>query len=152
MTHYVVSSYFVLPLTIAIDFCGQSEPCENGGSCSNDGTGGYLCLCPNQYTGVNCETDINECDASANLCMNGGQCFNEIGSFRCECAVGFTGHLCEEVIDIPPTISGGTPTTSEGTPVISEGDVSEETSAGNTGSLSELPNTGTMTPIANGQI
>ena len=96
----------MLPLTTVVDVCGQSDPCENGGSCSNDGTGGYSCLCPNQYTGVNCEIDINE----------------------------------------------GTPSVSEGTSEGTLGGLSEVTLAGNTGSSSEFPNTGTMTPIANGEI
>ena len=148
MTHNALSSHLVsLHLTTVIDVCSQSDPCENGGSCSNDGAGGYSCTCPTQYTGLNCDTDINECDAATNPCMNGGQCFNEPGSFHCDCAVGFTGSLCEEATDIPPTVSEGTSTIFGGTPTASEG-----TSAGNTGSQSELPTTGTTAPVANGQI
>ena len=47
--------------------CNESacspSPCRNGGECSLqlDAPGGYVCSCSIGYTGVNCETDINEC-------------------------------------------------------------------------------------------
>lgn len=34
--------------------------CQNGGSCQ-DVIDGYSCLCMSGYTGVHCETNINEC-------------------------------------------------------------------------------------------
>ena len=34
--------------------------CQNGGSC-RDTIDGYSCLCMRGYSGVHCETDINEC-------------------------------------------------------------------------------------------
>ena len=47
--------------------CNESacspSPCRNGGECSLqlDAPGGYVCSCSIGYTGVNCETDIDEC-------------------------------------------------------------------------------------------
>ena len=35
--------------------CILSQPCKNNGQCVDDNNGGYSCVCPNGYTGVNCE-------------------------------------------------------------------------------------------------
>lgn len=52
------------------DACTPS-PCENGGQCSleSEVPGGYSCSCSAGYTGINCETDINEC-ADGELCTD----------------------------------------------------------------------------------
>ena len=33
-----------------------SDPCRNGGTCSEPSSGGYMCKCVPGYTGTNCET------------------------------------------------------------------------------------------------
>ena len=33
-----------------------NNPCLNGATCQSTGSGSYVCLCPIQYTGVNCQT------------------------------------------------------------------------------------------------
>ena len=40
-------------------------------------------------------TEFDQCQA--NVCLNGGTCENiqGVNSFRCTCAIGFTGSLCE---------------------------------------------------------
>ena len=49
------------------DLCEESacspSPCQNGGECSleSEVAGGFVCSCSVGYTGINCETDINEC-------------------------------------------------------------------------------------------
>ena len=35
--------------------------------------------------------DVNECSISP--CLNGGQCYNEIGSFECICPDGYEGNI-----------------------------------------------------------
>ncbi len=40
-----------------IDYC-ESEPCINDGECMDTGTG-YTCVCPEGYTGTNCETGMS---------------------------------------------------------------------------------------------
>ena len=54
------------------DVCGHQQPCQNDGTCSNDGPDDYTCNCPTGITGADCEQDINEC--SNNRCENGATC------------------------------------------------------------------------------
>ncbi|XP_053380724.1 protein crumbs-like isoform X2 [Mercenaria mercenaria] len=97
-----------------IDECGSS-PCQNGGTCI-DGIGNYTCQCNQRnasvidgtttttyltgYDGVNCENDINECLVQPSICLNGGDCENEDGTFQCKCGRDsdgnyFSGYNCE---------------------------------------------------------
>jgi len=61
--------------------------------CSTPFTGLYCNSCVAGYTGVNCETDINECES--NPCKNRGFCYNQQNSFSCECLTGYTGATCQ---------------------------------------------------------
>ena len=47
-------------------------------------------------------TDINECTANGGIgdCENGANCTNTDGSFTCSCAIGWTGALCADGIEI----------------------------------------------------
>ena len=49
-------------ITVTVNFCS----CQNNGKCvpqSPRGRGSYLCDCAPGYTGMNCSTEINECDS-----------------------------------------------------------------------------------------
>ena len=59
-------------LTAEVDVCESQRPCQHGSTCTNDGSGGYHCLCQPGYIGTNCEREINECDPMP--CQNGGTC------------------------------------------------------------------------------
>ena len=72
--------------------------CKNSGECIPDkryldGAGNFTCSCPIEYTGVLCETDVNECNVS-NPCFN-GDCYNDQPGFSCSCFSGYTGDRCE---------------------------------------------------------
>ncbi|KAF4804058.1 Sushi, von Willebrand factor type A, EGF and pentraxin domain-containing protein 1 [Turdus rufiventris] len=72
------------------------EPCHNNGTCKQLGSG-YICICPLGYTGLKCETQVDECKSSP--CQNNGICKDGIGTFVCHCQPGYSGFLCEEDIN-----------------------------------------------------
>jgi hypothetical protein len=52
-----------------------------------------LSICPSGFTGIQCETDIDECASAP--CQNGAVCNNLINYYTCSCPEGFTGRNCE---------------------------------------------------------
>ncbi|CAB4014837.1 fibrillin-2-like isoform X48 [Paramuricea clavata] len=75
--------------------CG-SNPCMNGGNCSDNGTS-FSCSCPVGYTAQLCD-DINEC-SQANICHAQATCNNTQGSYVCTCNTGYTGNgtICSDI-------------------------------------------------------
>lgn len=90
-----------------------SNPCLNGGSCTNTSTS-YICYCSSEFSGNNCEISnaIQACEP--NPCSNGGTCTPSLNSSRpfiCSCDAMWTGFTCEyEVI-----LCGGVREASTGT-------------------------------------
>ncbi|XP_053330486.1 delta-like protein 4 [Spea bombifrons] len=87
----------------------DSNPCRNGGSCT-DVESGYVCECPQGYYGTHCENTVLNCADSP--CFNGGTCRErELGaSYSCHCPLGFTGNNCEKKVDRcthNPCLNGG---------------------------------------------
>ncbi|XP_072176797.1 uncharacterized protein [Diadema setosum] len=81
--------------TLDINEC-ESEPCENGTPCLNL-QNDYFCDCTDSgFLGKNCSVDYPDCNDTT-LCQNGGTCQEEPGSFKCECADGFIGTVCDEM-------------------------------------------------------
>ncbi|CAH1245322.1 NOTCH2 [Branchiostoma lanceolatum] len=89
-----------------INECG-SNPCQNGGRCT-DRVNGYSCVCRPGYTGENCQTDIDEC--SSNPCQHGRRCADRVNGYICHCQPGYTGVNCQTDInerDSNPCQHGG---------------------------------------------
>lgn len=61
-----------------------SNPCRHGGECTNI-FGGYLCKCPDTWTGTDCDEDVNECANFAGTtlgCQNLAVCENTMGGYK----------------------------------------------------------------------
>uniref|UniRef100_A0A8C3GPN9 Fibrillin 3 n=1 Tax=Cairina moschata TaxID=8855 RepID=A0A8C3GPN9_CAIMO len=80
-----------------------NKPCE---PCPTPASSEYQILCGNQAPGfiIDIHTgkpiDIDECSEIPAICTN-GVCINQIGSFRCECPIGFSYNnillICEDI-------------------------------------------------------
>jgi Notch-like protein len=70
--------------------------CHNGGVCS-DQVAHFTCACPDGFSGVACEKNVDDCAAASGdeRCLNGGVCHDGVLGFTCECAQGWGGHRCE---------------------------------------------------------
>ncbi|KAF2979409.1 hypothetical protein EK904_006478 [Melospiza melodia maxima] len=86
------------------------EPCHNNGTCKQLGSG-YICICPLGYTGLKCETQVDECKSSP--CQNNGICKDGIGTFVCHCQPGYSGNLFHfiaflqtDLVSVPKQSSG----------------------------------------------
>ncbi|KAM6953504.1 cubilin [Aplochiton taeniatus] len=79
----------------------SSNPCQNGGQCLNL-LDSYHCMCPSNWEGPNCASDVNECQklaGSSQGCQNGATCVNTAGSFTCTCSPEWSGTLCTSRYD-----------------------------------------------------
>ncbi|XP_058457725.1 fibulin-1 isoform X3 [Malaya genurostris] len=74
--------------------CGPDQVCKNK-------RGGYVCLCPpGHIIGRNhrCE-DVNECDLhKGKVCPQNSDCVNTVGSYMCDCKVGFRKDRPEDLV------------------------------------------------------
>jgi hypothetical protein len=79
---------------------GVFPRCVNG-KCTDLGQLNWGCQCLDGYTDSNCDQNINECDLVETDCGNNAVCEDTDGSYRCNCADGFTGDgsTCETIDD-----------------------------------------------------
>ncbi|RDD39908.1 Neurogenic locus notch-like protein 1 [Trichoplax sp. H2] len=94
-----------LPSTINLLVCAgycttKKDPC-NPNPCVNDGecrkaNGAYQCKCQHDFTGKNCENNVNPC--KANPCRY-GNCSVAGNDYKCTCFSGYTGENCDQDID-----------------------------------------------------
>lgn len=77
---------------VQVNFC-ESSPCLNGGVCTAL-EGGHSCMCPEGFSGRNCEFFGFNC--ASNPCQNNGVCrtLENVG-YTCECLPGSGGTHCE---------------------------------------------------------
>eukprot|EP01065_Artemidia_motanka_P041243 TRINITY_DN5312_c0_g1_i1.p1 TRINITY_DN5312_c0_g1~~TRINITY_DN5312_c0_g1_i1.p1 ORF type:complete len:3109 (+),score=985.10 TRINITY_DN5312_c0_g1_i1:86-9412(+) len=88
-----------------INACAPSNPCLNGGVCSDLQQGlGFTCDCgdPTKWAGEVCSINVDNCAGVS--CSNHGTCYDltdpaDIGKRRCECLPGWEGVDCETNTD-----------------------------------------------------
>lgn len=84
------------------------NPCQNGGTCTENSITGYSCTCGPETTGRHCER--RACDFRP--CMNNSTCTNfNNGTFgaSCECLSGYTGNTCNiQDCSSQPCLNNGT--------------------------------------------
>ena len=69
--------------------------CENGATCIPElGTENYSCHCLPGFSGLNCGTNIDECEERS--CPENTTCVDGINSFRCVCSNGYDAPNCTE--------------------------------------------------------
>lgn len=76
----------------------------------------FIDSCPSNFTGVTCETNVDECLVLSNPCKNGATCTDYYGGYVCRCIYGWEGFDCSVNKDdcvtqadgSPPCLSGGT--------------------------------------------
>ena len=66
----------------------------NLGTCKLDASGEAQCICPQNWTGEFCATDVNEC--LDNPCAPGAGCDNIDGGYECSCPIGYEGDGTKE--------------------------------------------------------
>ncbi|XP_026143390.1 protein jagged-1b-like isoform X2 [Carassius auratus] len=79
-----------------LNYCGNHQPCKNGGTCTNTEPNEYLCVCQEGFRGRSCDIVEHACLSSP--CENGGTCVEDPTGFSCVCAPGWTGPSCASVL------------------------------------------------------
>lgn len=90
--------------SIDTNYCTKHQPCQNGGTCLNEGPVGYRCYCSEGFTGENCEQVF-----IGPQCFNGGTPVSSANPPSCICPPHTTGDQCQEFVPTcqPATCSNG---------------------------------------------
>ncbi|XP_033647712.1 uncharacterized protein LOC117307151 [Asterias rubens] len=99
----------VLRWVKAQDSVCASNPCLHGGVCTEQlwKVSTYSCNCSSEWTGQNCEQDVDECTSSP--CKNMGLCINKEQGFTCNCLPQWIGPTCERPSQCGPQLYSGWP-------------------------------------------
>lgn len=92
-----------LPLT-----CADMARLSQGLAVANHRPGLCSTLASYELLGLCCAacTAVDECGSSP--CMNGAVCVDAVAAYTCECAEGWTGAICDEVLVLPDECLEGT--------------------------------------------
>ncbi len=87
-------------------FSCSSNPCWSPGTafCTSLQTS-FQCTCKPGYSGVLCQTEINECASAP--CLNGGTCVDSINRWNCTCTSAWSGVICQTDVNECATQNGG---------------------------------------------
>uniref|UniRef100_A0A8C8S4Q0 Heparan sulfate proteoglycan 2 n=1 Tax=Pelusios castaneus TaxID=367368 RepID=A0A8C8S4Q0_9SAUR len=87
----------------------RDRPCQNGGICQDSDSSSYVCHCPQEFTGSNCEhSQALHCHPEA--CGPDATCINRADGqgYRCRCHLGKSGEKCMEgTVVTTPSFHGG---------------------------------------------
>ncbi|XP_038113282.1 fat-like cadherin-related tumor suppressor homolog isoform X3 [Culex quinquefasciatus] len=80
-------------ILVPLGVCG-TQPCWNGGTCTDIGGGNFECLCHSRFSGLFCKEDLDPCASSP--CLYGGKCSKlSPGNYTCDCPARMSGKRCD---------------------------------------------------------
>ena len=115
--HFFCSTLFTHKLSRSSGFTGKdcetnlnfctSEPCLNGGECS-DSKHGFICKCTAPFFGIRCEKKTDMCQHT--VCQHSVGCKDLGTDVKCSCLPGYGGKYCDKskcklaLVDIYPHV------------------------------------------------
>ncbi|XP_051716060.1 protocadherin Fat 2 [Ctenopharyngodon idella] len=83
-----------------------SNPCENGGTCEEDSSGGFRCSCPLLFYGSRCENVMPPDDPCASQPCANGLCMPNHQGYICNCSTQIARNRCQTACTPNPCLDG----------------------------------------------
>ncbi len=61
----------------------------------------FVCQCPEGTEGEACEVNLDDCLDHG--CVH-GSCVDDLGTYSCNCAAGYTGSFCDQTLEPPAPV------------------------------------------------